>query len=103
MATVIRVPLGKAIKFTNQQLDQLSAMTPERLAVIQERASLLWKRYAPAEYKTLLDAKPVGEESDSDFAWDVNARKYVNKRTGRVIPPKEIRAALDECLMKIKG
>ncbi len=98
-----RVPLGRAIKFSDTQLDQLSTITPDKLPIIQERAGLLWKRYAPAEFKTLLDAKPIGEESDSDFAWDTNARKYVDKATRRVISPKEIRAVLDDVLMKMKG
>lgn len=47
-----RVPLGKALKFTPKQLDDLSVVTPADIVKAQQ----FWQNNAPKRYKTLLDA-----------------------------------------------
>jgi hypothetical protein len=47
------VPLGKALAWTDDDLDRLSAVTPEDIAAAQE----WWRRNAPARYAKLLDAQ----------------------------------------------
>lgn len=54
-----KVPLGKAIRFSDEDLDQLSRVTPADI----EKSKQAWKRTVPKEYKTLLDAESVKDVS----------------------------------------
>jgi len=56
-----RVPLGKPLRHTKKQLDELSKITPVDI----ERAQVLWRKYAPRKFKTLLDAQPVEDINGS--------------------------------------
>jgi len=53
-----RVPLGTPLQLTDEQLDQLSEVTPIDIA----KAQAFWRVNAPAEFKTLLDAQTIEEE-----------------------------------------
>jgi len=53
-----RVPLGKPLHLTDEQLDQLSIVTPEDI----EKAKAFWRNNAPPEFQGLLDAQAVDEE-----------------------------------------
>jgi hypothetical protein len=50
-----RVPLGRPLRHTEKQLEELAKVTPADI----ERAQILWQKYAPRKYKNLLDAQPV--------------------------------------------
>ena len=50
-----------------------------------------WDAYAPAKYRGMLAAQPVGTTGAKWF-WDVQRRRYISK-SGRVITPKELNAA----------
>lgn len=49
-----RKPLGKAIRHTDEQLDELSQVTPADI----EAAAALWRASVKPELRDLLDAKP---------------------------------------------
>lgn len=55
-----RVPLGKPLQLTDEQLDQLAEVTPGDI----EKAKAFWRAHAPAEFERLLDAQPVEEEEE---------------------------------------
>lgn len=48
-----KVPLGKPLELTEEELDALAEITPEDI----EAAKRLWRKAAPAEFKNLLDAE----------------------------------------------
>lgn len=48
-----RVPLGKPLQLTDQQLEELANVTPADIA----KAQALWRNSVPKKFKTLLDAK----------------------------------------------
>jgi len=50
-----------------------------------------WDAYAPAKYRGMLAAKPVGTKGARWF-WDSVRRRYISK-SGRVVTPKELRSA----------
>jgi hypothetical protein len=54
-----KIPLGKPLELTDEQLDQLAEVTPTDI----EKAKLFWRAHAPDEFKTLLDAQTIDEES----------------------------------------
>ena len=53
MADKAKVPLGKPLDLTDEELDILAQITPEDI----EAAKKLWRKAAPAEFKNLLDAE----------------------------------------------
>jgi len=53
-----KVPLGKPLELTDEQLDQLSEVTPADI----EKAKVFWRSNAPEEFKDLLDAQIIDEE-----------------------------------------
>lgn len=53
-----KIPLGKPLKLTDEQLDQLAEVTPTDI----EKAKVFWRTHAPEEFKTLLDAETIDEE-----------------------------------------
>lgn len=53
-----RVPLGKPLKFTAKDLDELSTVTPADIVKAQQ----FWQKYAPKRYKTLLDSTDNQEQ-----------------------------------------
>jgi hypothetical protein len=57
MTTTKKVPLGKPLKFTPEQLDELAKVTPTDILKAQEA----WRNAAPKKFKTLLDAQTVDE------------------------------------------
>ena len=58
MTTTKKVPLGKMLKFTPEQLDELAKVTPTDIVKAQEA----WRNAAPKEFKTLLDAETVEDQ-----------------------------------------
>lgn len=50
-----RVPLGKPLQHTSEELDQLSQITAEDI----EKAQALWRESVPDKSQNLLNAKPV--------------------------------------------
>lgn len=52
------VPLGKPLELTDEQLDELSQITPADI----EKAKVFWRNNAPAESATLLDAETVDDK-----------------------------------------
>lgn len=60
-----RDPQRRLAEFTDDQLDDLAAVTPEDL----ERAKLAWRQDAAGTgYERLLDAEPETEGDDADRA-----------------------------------
>jgi hypothetical protein len=53
-----RVPLGKPLQLTDEQLDQLAIVTPADI----EKAKVFWRNNVPAEFETLLDAETIEED-----------------------------------------
>jgi hypothetical protein len=51
-----------------------------------------WDAYAPAKYRGLLAARPVGTKGARWF-WDSARRRYISAKSGHVVTPKELRAA----------
>ena len=62
-----KVPLGKSLQLTKEQLDELSQVTAADIV----KAQVFWRTQAPDEFKTLLDAQEVeddqvqGDENDA--------------------------------------
>lgn len=54
-----RVPLGKPLKLTPEQLDEMSKVTPADIVKAQQ----FWRQNAPKEFETLLDAQEIDDES----------------------------------------
>lgn len=52
-----RVPLGKPLDLTDEQLDELAQITPTDI----EKAKALWRAHAPEEFQDLLDAETQEE------------------------------------------
>ena len=52
-----RVPLGKPLKLTDKQLEEMATVTEADVIKAQE----LWRNSVPSEFKTLLDAQPEEE------------------------------------------
>jgi hypothetical protein len=50
-----KVPLGKPLPLTDEDLDKLSQVTPEDI----EKAKSFWQENASAKYKDLLNAKKL--------------------------------------------
>lgn len=59
-----RVPLGKAIIRTDEELEALAQITPEDI----EQAGALWKSSVTGPLKTLLDAQPGQREAEDGRA-----------------------------------
>lgn len=55
-----KVPLGKPLPLTDEELELLAEVTEEDI----EKAKKLWKKHAPAKFKNLLDAEAVELEED---------------------------------------
>jgi hypothetical protein len=53
-----RVPLGKALHLTPEELDAMSIVTPADIVKAQQ----FWREHAPRKYSTLLDAQVVDEQ-----------------------------------------
>lgn len=53
-----KVPLGKPLDLTDEQLDQLAEVTPADI----EKAKVFWRTHAPEKFRDLLDAETVEEE-----------------------------------------
>ena len=54
-----KIKLGKPIVWTDEQLDQLSAIGPVDI----EAAAAWWQAYAPNRFKNLLDATDTTDET----------------------------------------
>lgn len=52
-----KVPLGKPLQLTDEELDILAEVTPEDI----EKAKKFWRKNAPAKFKNLLDAEETTE------------------------------------------
>lgn len=52
-----KIPLGKPLELTDEELDALAIVTPEDIA----KARRLWIQSVPAEIKSLLDVQEVVE------------------------------------------
>ena len=53
-----KIPLGQPLQLTEQQLDELSKVTPADIA----KAQVFWRMHAPDKFETLLDAEEVEDE-----------------------------------------
>lgn len=53
-----KIPPGKPLELTDEQLDTLAAVTPTDI----EKAKVFWRAHVPADFETLLDAQTVEEE-----------------------------------------
>jgi hypothetical protein len=52
-----------------------------------------WDAYAPAKYRGLLAARPVGtDDPKARWFYDDKRRRYIS-RSGRVVSPQELRLA----------
>jgi hypothetical protein len=55
MAKKKRVPMGRAIRWTEQEIDGFSQVTPGDIDDIR----LLWRKYASPGFRNLIDAEEV--------------------------------------------
>lgn len=55
MAKKKRVPLGKAIRWTEEEIDEFSQVTPGDIDAMR----LLWAKYASPKFKALIDSQEV--------------------------------------------
>ena len=55
-----RVPLGRPLQLTDEQLDQLAQVTPEDI----EKAKAFWRNNAPPKFASLLDSQTIEEEEE---------------------------------------
>jgi uncharacterized protein YdaT len=53
-----KIPLGKPLELTDEQLDQLAQVTPIDI----EKAKAFWRAHAPEEFKDLLDAETTEDQ-----------------------------------------
>ena len=53
-----KIPLGKPLQLTDEQLDELSKVTETDI----EKARQLWRNTAPLEFETLLDAETIEDQ-----------------------------------------
>jgi len=52
-----RVPLGKPLGWSDEDMDALATITPEDV----ERAKVAWRQHSPRQFRDLLDAVPDDE------------------------------------------
>jgi len=62
MAKQKRVPKGKALRWSEEDLDRLSEITPGDI----ERAREHWRANVPPMYRNLLDAEMVEPDADAE-------------------------------------
>lgn len=55
-----KIPLGKPLQLSDDDLDELSKVTEETI----EKTEKFWRKHAPEPYKDLLDAVEVEEENN---------------------------------------
>jgi hypothetical protein len=53
-----KIPLGKPLELTDEQLEELAQVSPADI----EKAKALWRAHAPEEFRDLLDAETVEDE-----------------------------------------
>lgn len=81
-----RVTLGKPLPPIK---GDIPAPTEQEIALLVSN----WDTYAPAKYKGLLSARPLGtDDKKARWFYDATRRRYVS-RSGRVVTPKELRQA----------
>jgi hypothetical protein len=87
MPTAKMVPLGK---------DNLSPITGDIPAPTQAELDLIianWNAYAPAKYRGLMEARPVGtDDPKARWFYDAQRRRYISK-SGHVVSPDELNKA----------
>ena len=57
-----KIPLGKPLELTEEQLEILAQITPSDI----EKAKAFWRAHAPAEFADLLDAQPKEDDEQVD-------------------------------------
>lgn len=57
-----RVPPGKPLRLTDEQLEELAQVTPADI----EKAKAFWKNNVSEKFKTLLDAPRVDDEQGNN-------------------------------------
>lgn len=60
MAEPKKIPIGKPLDLTDEQLDELAEVTPADIV----RAKVFWRTHAPEEFEDLLDAETIDEEPE---------------------------------------
>lgn len=94
-------------EYTDQQLDDLSQVTPADI----QAAVILWMLYAPPIYKDIINAPALGTvetlggnpQVRARFFWDQRRLQYYDKRAGRYIPPLELRrVAIEPFINRVK-
>jgi hypothetical protein len=54
-----KVPLGSPLALTDEQLEELSVVTPLDIT----KAQALWRAVTPVEFQDLLDAKEIDDDN----------------------------------------
>jgi len=62
MAKKKAVPLGKAIVWTDEEIEDFQQVTPVDIDIMR----MLWKKYAPARFRDLIDAQDDDATTISD-------------------------------------
>jgi hypothetical protein len=79
-----RIPLGK---------DNLPPIDGDIPAPSQAEIDLIianWNAYAPAKYRGMLEARPVGtKDSKARWFYDAQRQRYIS-RAGHVVSPREL-------------
>jgi hypothetical protein len=60
------VPLGKPLKLSDKQLEELAQVTPVDI----EKASAFWKAHVSKKFRTLLDAEVMEDKQNGSTATD---------------------------------
>jgi len=55
-----RVPLGKAIRWTQEEIDEFSIVTADDI----DKMRVMWKRYASPQMRDIIDAIELDDTAD---------------------------------------
>lgn len=63
-----------------------------------EELAALWDQYAPKQYQGIILAKPIEDRAEIKalWYWDQATREYVNGKTGRRVPVRDLQTATRE-------
>jgi hypothetical protein len=56
-----KIPLGRPLQLTDEQLDELAAIDATDIELLRA----FWRAHAPEGFETLLDARPI-EDQEAD-------------------------------------
>lgn len=99
-----RVPLGKPLPKIKDSYEETAPSEVEVEALVS-----LWDRFAPAEYRGLMNSQTKSfleatkQKASSRFVWDDQKKHYIRVATGAVLTRAELHQALSSFVKAYSG